>query len=43
MANYYNEAYGKALEALAEDTGNAESATLRNMICDTVISRYPYI
>lgn len=40
---HFREAYGKALEALAEDTGKAESATLHNMICDTVISRYPYI
>lgn len=39
----FREAYGKALEALAEDTGKAESATLHSMIFDTVISRYPYI
>lgn len=40
---HFRDAYTKALEALAEDTGKAESATLYNMICDTVISRYPYI
>lgn len=42
LKNFRN-AYGKALEALAEDAGKAESATLSNMICDTVISQYPYI
>lgn len=40
---HFREAYGKALEALAEDTGKAESATLHNMICETVVNRYPYI
>lgn len=40
---HFRDAYAKALEALAEDTGKAESATLYNMICDTVISRYQYI
>lgn len=40
---HFREAYGKALEALAAESGKAESATLYSMICNTVINRYPYI